>query len=106
MRTLDPARIRKMGAAFLNRARVSEAYKRVFDTPDGKRVLADILERGMVLQTSIVAGAPDMTQANEGRRQLALEIVEQLRWNPMDVLALAEARADETTLRLGEDAPA
>lgn len=90
-------RMRAMGEAFLRRARLSENYKAVFNHGAGKIVLADILKKGGVLETSVVAGDVQMTAFNEGKRSLALSIVEELRWNPMDLLALAEERADTET---------
>lgn len=90
-------RIRGMGPKFSRRARLHEAYKAVFGSADGKRVLADILKHAGVLETSMIAGDAHMTAFNEGKRALALGVLGELRWNPMDLLALAEQRGDEET---------
>jgi hypothetical protein len=95
-------RMRKLGGTFLRRVRLSESYKATFGTPEGKRVLADILKRAGMLETSMVEGDPAMTSFNEGKRALALSIIDELRWQPMDLVALAEARADDETRSLFE----
>lgn len=99
---VDLNKIKKMGAVFMRRARLNEAYRITFDGTEGKRVLADILEKAGVLQTSVVAGDAYMTAFNEGKRALALTIIDEMRWSPMQLLALAEERTDNEALRLGE----
>ena len=89
---LNIDRIRHMGRAFIRRAKITAAYRDVFDGEGGRAVLHDILRRGGLLDTGMVAGAPDMTAFNCGRRALALEIIEVLRWDAEHVIALAEER--------------
>ena len=52
-----------------------EAFRRVFDTPDGKIVLRQIMKDGFVFRTTFVKGDPHETALNEGSRRLALSIV-------------------------------
>lgn len=68
------------------------AYRRVFDGPDGKLVLADILKRGRLLSVSVEPGDALTTGLNDGRRALALEIVQLLRWTELDLLTLSHER--------------
>jgi hypothetical protein len=65
------------------------AYRRTFATPDGQEVLADILRRGQVMQTTFDVDAR-VAAYNEGRRRMALEIIEMLNADPaqLDRLAL------------------
>lgn len=57
-------------------------YRRTFSSDYGQRVLADMLRRGGVMQSSFVAGDPQMTAFREGRRRVALEIIETINRNP------------------------
>jgi hypothetical protein len=50
-------------------------YKNVFSTPEGKRVLFDLMDRGDVLNTH--GGDP----FKEGRRSLVLEIMKKVKIN-------------------------
>ena len=62
---------------FLIRDRdVHAAFRRVFDTPDGKTVLNQIMKDGFVFRSTFVQGDPHKTSMNEGSRRLALGIVQ------------------------------
>lgn len=96
---LDIRKARKMGLAFLRRARLQAAYRDVFESERGKVVLYDMLERAGVLSVSHVAGDSHTTAFNDGRKSLPLEILDLLRWDPERVVDLANARdklIDET----------
>lgn len=70
------------------RAALIHAYRAVFDTPAGREVLADILTRGNLVETSFVPGDQHTTAFNEGKRRLALEIIERLNVNPEALLKM------------------
>jgi len=59
------------------RLALAVAYRRTFATPHGQEVLADLLRRGKIAQR-LATTDPLQTYYDEGRRQLALEIVELL----------------------------
>jgi hypothetical protein len=70
---------RKMTAAEVDRARNSivlcEAYERLFNTEDGKLVLADLERRGCINETTYdPAAKPEHTIFNEGRRSIVLHV--------------------------------
>ncbi len=97
MRELETvSRAREMGRAFLDRTWRAELYQRAFGTGDGQRVLADILDAAGILKNSQVDGDAYRTAYNEGRRSIALEILELLRWNALDVMKLSQARQSST----------
>lgn len=73
----------------------ARAYERVFATPEGQRVLHDILRAGGILAIAHVAGDPFATAFQDGRRSLALHIIDQLRWNEAALNKLAQAQADD-----------
>lgn len=54
-------------------------YKAVFGTPQGKRVLQDLMAKGGLLQSNYVPGDSHGTAYNEGARSLVLHIFEILR---------------------------
>jgi len=51
------------------------AYVRVFNTDDGKFVLAHLMKEGFVLDTTFVPGDTHRTAMNEGSRRLVLSIL-------------------------------
>lgn len=77
---------------WLPRLAINAAYKAVFDSPDGVRVMRDLMIRGGLLETSAVEGDPHMTHFNEGRRSLVLDILKELRWSETDIAELARER--------------
>jgi hypothetical protein len=73
----------------------ARAYEQVFASPDGQRVLYDILRAGGILTISHVPGDPYSTEWNDGRRSLAMHIIDQLRWNEAELVKLAQMQNDE-----------
>jgi DNA-binding GntR family transcriptional regulator len=63
------------------RAALADDYHLVFASPVGQRVLADILRRAEVMQSSFAAD-PMQTAFNEGRRRIGLEIIEMCNADP------------------------
>ena len=66
-------------------------YRMVFGTEAGQRVLADILRLCAISQTTFVPGAPDLSAFNEGKRRVALEVVEVLTADPDALLRLMQS---------------
>lgn len=64
-------------------------YRQTFATPHGQRVLADLLRKTGVLQTTYDAHPPNAAY-NQGRQQVGLEIIEMCNADPgaRDQLAL------------------
>ena len=89
MRSEQPSR----DQAAKEQAALVGAYRAVFGTIQGRDVLADILTRAGMVGSSFVPGDPHATAFNEGKRRLALEIIERLNVNPDRLL---------TMLRTGE----
>lgn len=65
-------------------------YRMVFGTEAGQRVLADILRLCAISQTTFVPGAPDLSAFNEGRRRVALEVIELITADPNALLRLMQ----------------
>jgi hypothetical protein len=61
------------------------AYKRVFNTPDGERVLADLYKYCGISKPSYREGKSDATARNEGMRAVALHIKGILRQSENDI---------------------
>jgi len=49
-------------------------YKQAFGTPAGKKVLAHLIDEFHDTAISFVAGCPEQTAYNEGRRSIVLQI--------------------------------
>ena len=97
VRDVDQVRlIREQGRAFIERTEIAELYQAVLNAPDGQRMLAHFLNMAGLLKTSQVDGDPFRTAWNEGRRSVALEVLELLRWNALDALKLSQARQTST----------
>ena len=66
-----------------NLDRIRQAYVQVFSSESGKAVLADIAQRGLLHTFSFTGESPLSTAFNEGKRALALEIIQLLNPNPI-----------------------
>lgn len=78
-------------------AQLSQDYKDVFATPQGKRVLADIMAHGQVY-APIHSGNPTEMAYRCGERNLALRIATMMAYQPADFVE----RAIETTRELAD----
>lgn len=68
---------------FSNPLRARQAYRRVFETEDGRRVLADLCERNMITRPLSGAGMSErQANKNEGRRECVLDILNILNLDP------------------------
>ncbi len=68
-------------------AALAQAYRHTFATEQGRVVLADLLRRAGLMQSSF-SGDPLETAYREGRRRLGLEVVEAINRDPDAVLAM------------------
>ena len=83
--------------------RLAAAYHAVFGTTEGAIVLRDLLSLGGMLETSHTPGDTAHTAFQEGRRSLALEIVNRLRWTETELHTLAAERTTDRLNTLQED---
>ena len=85
-----------MLAVLKRRIALAHAYRNVFAPPgppgDGQLVLHDILRRAGLLEAASADGETALRA--EGRRSLALEILQMLRWKEGDIVRLAEAQEE------------
>lgn len=81
-----------MTREFYRQRKLAASYRAVFDSPEGKIVLADMMQRGMLLEVVTVAGDPQMSGFNDGKRAHILETLDMLRWESDQVLQLARMR--------------
>lgn len=77
------------------RLAVSEAYRRLYDTPEGQIVMHDLMRRCGILEVSAEAGDAHMTYFRDGRRSIALEIMQELRWTEGELVKLAQEQTSE-----------
>jgi hypothetical protein len=84
-----------IAALFRRKARIAQTYQAVFATPEGQAVLIDILKSAGLMSIAFEPGDPHRTAFNDGRRSLALEIVQKLR---MPDLALIDKALAANTL--------
>jgi hypothetical protein len=80
---------------FSRQKAIRSAYHTVFDSPDGKLVLTDMLQAGGLLESSMVGGDAHMTHYREGRRSMALDLIHKLRWTEGEVMQLALQRTGD-----------
>lgn len=85
-------------AAFKMRVQRGRIYREVYDSPQGRRMIHDLLRKCGVLES---APAED-SRFFEGRRSVALEILNELRWSEGEMIALAEEQTTETVMKIGE----
>lgn len=91
--------IRNWLTSIRRKSRIADAYKAVYSTDPGQTVVHDIMRRGGLLET---AADPTDSRFHEGRRSLALHVVEMLRWSESEILTLAERSQREDMERLVE----
>ncbi len=58
-------------------------YRAVFQTPDGKKVLKDLMQFSNFFRGSYVKGDPSTTAFNEGMRQVILRILTIMETDPL-----------------------
>jgi len=61
---------------------LSNKYKNVFNTPEGKEVLEDLLQFTRVNTPSFVQQQPDTTAFNEGMRRVGLRLLSMVEGQP------------------------
>lgn len=82
--SLDPALLKLL-----------RAYDGVFrDHPAGRIVLADLLGAGGLLTVGHIAGDAQSAVYADGRRSLALHVLERLRWSEAELIQLAMRQGD------------
>ena len=74
---------------------LARAYRNTFATPEGEIVLGDLLRAGGVMEICHQPGDAHATAFKDGRRSLALHIIDQLRWSEPELLRLARQRSTE-----------
>ena len=75
-----------------------KAYRDVFSSKDGQKVLADIAQRGLLQTVSFTGESPLSTAFNEGKRALALEIIYMLNPAPIHNIPNANGGIDDRTI--------
>lgn len=88
---LSPAEQRILADA---KEALARDYRECFGTDAGQRVLGDLLHRARLLDQHPPVDA-HAAALDCGRRSLALHIIDQLRWEPGDLIRLAAARAED-----------
>lgn len=87
-RKAEAERSREAGAQ--DEAALIGAYRTAFAGGNGTAVLADILRKAGIVQRTFLPGDDAMTAAwREGRRSLALEIIEMCNRDPEALLTMA-----------------
>lgn len=64
-------------------------YKICFSTPEGKRVLKDLLQFCKYRDSSFVAGDPNSTAFNEGMRRVALRLIKFINMNEDEITKIS-----------------
>lgn len=73
-------------------------YKKVFSTPEGKRVLADLAKKAGLLATNYVPNDPHGTSYNEGARSIVLHIFKSTKTDITNLTSrILEAEEDADT---------
>ena len=81
---------------------LASAYQQFWRDGEGRMVLEDIFRASGLLEVSHVQGDPGTSQFNDGRRSIALHIIQRLRWSEGELVALANAQTREDLEELTE----
>lgn len=89
--------------ALRQRAQITGAWRAIERTPEGKRVIADLMRATGVLAETHVPGDSHESAHRAGARSIGLHVIDRLRWTETDLLRLAQARADDVFTQASED---
>lgn len=82
------------------RETIDGAYRRLFTSPDGAAVLADLLKFTGLLSSNIDPNEPPhMAHVYNGQRSVGLHVVAALRWTERSLLQLAQAQSVDQLAR-------
>lgn len=70
----------------------SRDYKICFDTPEGQRVLKDLVQFCKYRDSTFVAGDPHATAFNEGMRRVALRIIKFLNMTEEEINKISQLK--------------
>jgi hypothetical protein len=80
---------------FLADHRLNQIYRRVYRTPDGERLIHDLLRECGILENPLEPGQPDVTNMNIGRQSIGLYVSQRLRMGEKELLELAAKSGDD-----------
>lgn len=63
-----------------------QAFRRLFQSPDGEVVLRTLVKEGFVSSTTFVAGDTHQTALNEGSRRMVLSILKYANVDPKQMI--------------------
>lgn len=92
-------RLKSLLARAKAQLQIASDYQAVYNSPEGERVIHDILREAGVLSVAHVQGDPGTSQFNDGMRAMGLKVIERLRWSEGELVALARR---QTTDQLNE----
>lgn len=75
--------------------RLRECYKVVFNTPEGKVILNDLVKR-YVINDPVVIDDPQATAVNIGMQRLAVQILKKVYGSAQDIRNLIERSYEQT----------
>ena len=85
----------KVKSGLYRRKQLLDTFIRVFSTPDGKTVLAQLCKENFIFDSTLVKGDPQQTAFNEGRRMVAVRLLKFVNTNPDTVLKQIEQQIQQ-----------
>lgn len=80
------SRMSDIKQVFTDKLRTSGAYRRVFESEDGKIILRHLARAGFLNRSTFVAGDPHQTSLNEGSRRLVLSMMRIAKIDPQKLV--------------------
>jgi hypothetical protein len=71
------------------RLAIASDYHTVYGTPEGERMIHDILREAGLLSVGHVAGDPGSSTFADGKRAVGLAVIQRLRWSEGELVKLA-----------------
>ena len=78
-----------------HKANTIAAYQRIFSSPEGERVLLDLVKVARLDIPTFAAGDPHETSYREGERSIVLRIIKTINTDPAYVLELLAGQSEE-----------
>ena len=89
------ARARALVGMAKRRLQIASDYHAVYNSPEGERVIHDILREAGILTVAHVDGDPGTSEFNDGKRAVGLAIIQMLRWSEGELVALARLQTSD-----------
>lgn len=85
-------RIGRVPSQFQAQVALGVAYREVWESVAGRKVMIDLMQQAGLLEVGYVPGEPEALLFNDGRRSIGVHILTMMRWSEGELVQLAIER--------------